>query len=446
MTDSIRYVVGGTVFAGPEVAPQRLDIRIADGKVAELTSPGSGHLPGDGSDVLDASGAFVLPGFVDCHDHLRNILPGYAFGQGMGIDDFLRAWWESQRLMGPEEYRIGAMLGAVQRLKAGITTVADHCYPYHRPGLDQATIDGLNASGIKYCYARGIMTQPYQPICEPWQEAEARIRSVVADGLIDSSRLFVAPVSLRQTTPDQYRLAVELASELGAGLYTHVAETIAEIEDWKEQTGSGPITALDDIGFLTDTTVLVHCVELGDADIDLIAERGCHVIHCPSNHMKLAKGFTRVPDLLEKGVNVALGVDMMADMLMEIRAEVGLHAIHRREADVVTNEQALAMATVRGAKALGLDSQTGTIEVGKAADLVIIDGRNLEHGPVTDPMYALIYTAHTGMIRDVLIDGVPAVRDGRCTSIDEEAFEEEVEAVTSAYLERMGSDRLWWTQ
>ena len=442
MSRSIEYVLGGTVFAGPELEPQKLDVRIAGGTIAALEPPGT--FTSDDGEALDASGSFVLPGFVDAHDHLRNILPGFAFGSGRGIDDFLLAWWESQRLLGVEEYRAGALLCAVQRLRAGVTTVVDHCYPYHKPGLDEATIEGLTESGIKFGYARGIMTRPYEPISEPWEQAETRLRELVANGAVDPSRLYVAPVSLRQATPDEYRKAVELASELGAGLYTHVAETKSEVADWQEQTGSTPIAALDEIGFLDERTVLVHCVELEDSEIEILASRGSHVVHCPTNHMKLAKGFTRVPDLLEAGVNVAIGIDMMADMLVEIRAELGLHAVHRGTPDVVSIDEALAMATIRGARALGDHMSTGSLDVGKAADLVVVDGRNVDHGPVTDPRYSIAYTAHSGMITHVLVDGVELVADGHCTHIDEEALLGELEQIASDYLQRLESPGLWW--
>jgi len=437
---TITRIAGGTVFAGPRLEPRRADITIAGGEITDITAPG----PPAGPGTLDARGCFVLPGFVDCHDHLRNLMPGLAIGEGLALDAMLAVMWESQRLMGPVEYRLGALLGGVQRLRAGITTVVDHCYTYHAEGLDRATLEGLGESGIRHAYARGVMTRPYEPVVEDWEVAARRMRGIVADGLIDPDRLFVAPVSLRQASPDDYRRCVDLAAELGAGLYTHVAETAAEIGDWEAQLGTTPIHALDGLGFLGERTVLVHCVKLTDSEIEVLAERGAHVVHCPTNHMKLAKGFTRVPDLLSAGVNVALGVDMMADMLVEIRSEVGLHAVHRGDPRAVSKVQALQMATVNGGRALGWGGRVGVIAPGMAADLLVLDGRAIEHGPVLDPHYAVVYTAHSGMVRDVLVGGEAVVRDHRCTTVDEDALLAEVEDVVARYLERLGHEPPWW--
>lgn len=441
---SIDYVRGGTVFVGDDLSPRLADLRLSDGAIAEIAAPDELDVP-DGAHVLDAEDAFILPGFIDCHDHLWNLTPGLSVGEGLSLDDFLEVLWDLGREMGPNEYRLGAVLGTVQRLRAGITTVVDHAYTFHEPKIDEAVLEGLGTAGIRGVYARGIMTRPYEPVSETWEQAERRIRQVLQAGLVDLERFFVAPVSIRQSSPQDYRRAVELADDLDVGLYTHVAETASEIDAWRNEYGTTPIHALEDLGFLTPRTVLIHCVELDPDEIELLASRGTHVVHCPTNHMKLAKGFTPVPELLAGGVNVALGVDMMADMLVEIRSEMGMHAAHRQTPDVVSRVDVLRMATRNGARALGWED-VGTIEEGNRADLVVIDGRNLDHGPVIDPVHNIIYTANSGMVRDVLVDGRAVVRDGQCTTVDEEALHAEVEALVSEYLERIGPDEnLWWT-
>lgn len=440
---SIEYVLGGTVFVGDDLSPRRADLRISDGAIAEVAAPGELPVPEDGG-VLDAADSFVLPGFVDCHDHLWNLTPGLSVGEGLALDDFLRVLWDLGREMGPEEYRLGAVLGTVQRLRAGITTVIDHAYTFHEPGIDAAVLEGLGTAGIRAVYARGIMTRPYEPVSETWEQAEQRMRRVLDDGLVDRDRFFVAPVSIRQSSPEDYRRAVALADDLDVGLYTHVAETPSEIDSWRDEYGTTPIHALDELGFLGPRSMLVHCVQLEPDEIDVLASRGTHVVHCPTNHMKLAKGFTPVPDLLEAGVNVALGVDMMADMLVEIRSELGMHAAHRQDPGAVSRVDALRMATRNGARALGWDD-VGTIAEGNRADLVVIDGRNLDHGPVIDPAHHVVYTANTGMITDVVVGGERVVADGRCTTVDEAALHAEMEQIVSAYLDRIDVDEgLWW--
>src|SRR5262249_18516351 len=146
-------------------------------------------------------------------------------------------------------------------------------------------------SGARWIYARGIQTIP-EEVAEPWDLAEARIRELVDTGRLAADRLLIAPVSIRQAEPPDYSRSRALADDLGCGLYAHVAETPAELERWQQLTGKSPIRALAELDFLTERTVLVHCVLLDDGEIDLLADHGCHVIHCPSNHMRFGKGFT----------------------------------------------------------------------------------------------------------------------------------------------------------
>jgi 5-methylthioadenosine/S-adenosylhomocysteine deaminase len=438
---TVERIANVTAFLGESFEPRRADLVIAEGVLSKIGEP---TVHPDGEGVIDGSRLFAFPGMIDCHDHLRNLTPGLAISEGTTLDEFLRVMWSTGAQMGPTEYRIGALLGSLQRLKTGITTVTDHCYTFHAPGLDEASIDGYEASGARWIFARGIMTRPYEPVCETWDAAETKIRELSDSGRVPVDRLFVAPVSIRQVVPDEFRKARALADDLGVGTYTHVAETASEIETWREETGESPIRALDALGFLTDRTVLVHCVLLDDDEIELLAERGAHVIHCPTNHMKLAKGFTRVPDLLRGGVNVALGVDMMADMLIEMRTELGMHAAHRLDPNAVSKLDAFRMATRNGARALGRGDRNGLLAPGRAADVVLLDARSLQQAPMIDPAYALLYATDPGMVRHVLVDGRWVVRDGRSTVVDEDALLAEAEDVTRAYMERIGFPRGPW--
>lgn len=443
--EAITAVTNVIGLLGDDFEPAIVDLQIgADGRIAEIGTAGSGQRPRGAEGVLDGSGLIAFPGMVDCHDHLRNLTPGLAIGEGLKLDDRLRANWTIQGSMGPAEYRLGALLGMVQRLKTGVTTVVDHCYTYHAPELDEAALDGYEVSGGRWLYARGIMTRPYEPVCEDWATAERRIRALVAGGRLPPERLFVAPVSIRQATADDFRRCRALADQLGCGLYTHVSETAGEREVWERECGDTPIRALDAFGFLTPRTVLVHCVLLDDGEIELLAERGCHVIHCPTNHMKLAKGFTRVPDLLAAGVNVAMGLDMMLDMLVEMRTELGMHAAHRLDPNAVTKVQAMRMATANGARALGLGDRLGVLKAGLAADIVLVEADGLMQAPLIDPVYALLYTASHRSVRHVLVDGRLVVRDGRSTIVDEAALKREVEEVVAAYLRRIGFEPGPW--
>lgn len=434
-----------TAFVGDGYEPLIVTIDIDDtGVISAITAAEDTERQRRAAGVIDGTGLMAFPGMVDCHDHLRNLTPGLSIGEGLKLDEFLRVMWRLGAGMGPTEYELGATLGCLQRLKTGITTVADHCYTYHADGLDEAAVRGYEATGARWSYARGLMTRPYAPVCETWEVAERRIRHLVENGTVAPEQLFIAPVSIRQATPEEFRKCVALADEVGCGVYTHASETAAEQQTWQDECGTTPIRALDEFGFLTPRTVLVHCVVLDDGEIELLAERGTHVIHCPTNHMKLAKGFTRVPDLLAAGVNVGLGIDMMADMLVEMRTELGMHAAHRLDPNAVTKSQVLHMATHGGAKALGFGDRRGVLSEGRDADIVLLDTRNLLQAPLVDPTYALLYATHAGMVTDVLVGGRRVIEDGRSTIIDEAALVAEAHSIVSAYLRRMGMEAELW--
>ena len=422
---------GGTVVplvAGVE--PHRNDVYVDAGRVVAV---GGEDRPA--RRVLDASGMMVIPGMHDVHDHLRAITPGLRVGQGLKLDAFLKKMWRLNELDGPDEYRIGAALGTARLLKGGVTSVVDHIYPFHRPGLAEAAVEGYSATGIRWFMARGIMTRPYRPICEPASDAFRAIEELI-DTVVPRDRLFIAPVSFRQATATVYKRSRQVADRLGIRLYTHIAETDAEVAQTREQHGARPVELLHRLGFGGEDTILVHCVKLSKPEIKLLARAGTHVVHCPNNHMKLAKGVTPVPALLAAGVNVSLGVDGMDDMLAEVRQEVLLQSLGNSDPGAVSPATALDMATSGGARALGLDSDLGTIEVGKLADLVCLDAADVQ--PVLDPVWTIVNRSHGRDVSHVVVEGEVVVEDGRLTLVDEAELVAEATDIASASLKRAG--------
>lgn len=408
------------------------DVYIDDGRIVSIGGPEQ-----KAAQEVDASGMAVIPGMNNLHDHLRDLMPGVKAGEGLKLDDLLHFYWRLNEIAGTTEYQVMAAFSTARLLKAGVTAVADHIYPFHEPGLAEATVDGYSQTGIRWFMARGIMTKGYEPICETTADACAKIRDL-AGGLVPKEKLFIAPVSFRQAEPDDYRQARELADELGLRLYTHVAETAQEVEMIQDQYGARPVAFLHQLGFAGEDTVLVHCVLLSEEEIDMLSASGSHVVHCPTNHMKLAKGFTPVPALIDAGVNVSLGVDMQMDMFREVRQEVLLQSIHHSDPSIISPQAALHMATVGGARALGLESELGSLEPGKRADLVCVDLSSIRNEPVLDPVWSLVYRAEGSDVAHVVVDGELVVYEGKLTKVDEQALTQEAKAVVTTYLERAG--------
>jgi cytosine/adenosine deaminase-related metal-dependent hydrolase len=433
-------IAGGTVVTvDAESRVVREDVYVDRGMISAI-----GGEPRGARRTVDATGMLVIPGLINLHDHLRDLTPGIRLGEGLKLDAMLRRFWELSRAAGPAEYRVGAALGTAKLLRSGVTSVVDHLYPFHQAGLTEASIEGYESTGIRWFMARGIMTRPYRPISESSRRALRAIEDL-ADGLVPKERLFVAPVSFRQAIPSEYIQARRLADRLGLRVYTHVAETPAEIDMIRKEHGARPVELLHDIGFAAEDAVLVHCVYLSAAEIRMLARSGATVVHCPTNHMRLAKGVSPVPKLLAAGANVGMGIDQMDDLFVEMRQEILMQGLEHSNPGVVPPQTALDMATARGAVALGLGGDLGRIEVGRRADLVCVDVSAPHLQPVLDPVWTLVHRVHGHDVVHVVVDGDVVVETGRLVKLDEEALIEEARSVAASYLRRAGvsSEQVW---
>ncbi|HEY5578225.1 MAG TPA: amidohydrolase family protein [Acidimicrobiia bacterium] len=386
--------------------------------------------------TLEATEMLVIPGLINLHDHLRDLTPGLRVGEGLRIDAFLRAMWRLSEFLGPTEFRVGATLGGARLVKAGVTSVVDHVYPFHQPRLAESAISGYETAGVRWFMARGIMTRPYRPISERAGDAFREVEKLI--DVVPKERLFVAPVSFRQAPPSVFARARKFADRHGLRLYTHIAETRDEVRQAQQAHGARPVQLLHQLGFAGEDTVMVHCVYLSAAEIRQLASSGTHVVHCPTNHMKFAKGVTPVPKLLEAGVNVGMGVDTMDDLFAEMRQEVLIHSLATGDPGAIDPMTALEMATVRGAAALGLAHELGSVEEGKRADLVCVDVRAAHLQPMMDPVWTIVNRAHGHDVAHVVVDGRIVVQSGRLVSADEQALVSEARAVAARYLRRAG--------
>jgi cytosine/adenosine deaminase-related metal-dependent hydrolase len=412
-------------------------VAVTGDRITAILPAGEGPLP-PAARTIDASGHAVIPGLINAHDHLRNLAPGVSVASGLKLDAYLRALWKLQRHMTAEDFRLGALLACVKLLKTGCTTVVDHAYPYHLAGIDAACLAAYRASGIRWYYARGIMTMPYRPLCESRQGAFRRIEELLDKDGVPPDRLMVAPVSFRQATPNDFRASRRLADRRGLRLYTHIAETKDEVGASLKAFGLRPVEHLHTLGWTGKDVTLVHCVLLTAREIGILEKTGTAVVHCPSNHMKLAKGITKVPLLLGRGVPVCLGVDGMDNLLVEMRLELLMQSLANLDPAILKTETALEMATRNGARAVGAEADLGSIEVGKKADMATVALNRAQTAPMLNVLYALIHMAHPGDVGTVVVDGRVVVEGGKVAGVDEEALCAEVQGAARAYLQRAG--------
>jgi cytosine/adenosine deaminase-related metal-dependent hydrolase len=431
-------IAGGTVVTG-YAGPERRDIAIAGGV---LTAPPAGGAelpavpPAGGADVRDATGRLVLPGLVNAHDHLRSMLPVTGRGDTSALADVIAAGQSASAVATAAEYRALTALAAARMVLSGVTTAVDHVYPLHRPGMLAAVAAGHADVGLRAHLAYGLMTEgPAELVGDLDRQLAAAVDA--AGNEVPAERLYLAPVSLRQTSLDGYRAAVATADRTGLRLYTHIAESTDEVERCRAEHGVRPVELLHRIGFLRPGTVLVHCVYLSEHEIELLAANSVAVAYCPSNHLKLAKGFAPVVAMRAAGVRVCLGIDGMTDLFTEMRQAVYAQGSAAGRPGALPSTAAFRMATGEGAAALGQPG--GALRAGEPADLITLR-TDVSLQPLADPVQACVHRAHGRDVVDVVIAGEPVVRDGRLVRADAAELARRAWEVTRDLARRTGRE------
>ncbi len=415
-------------------------------RIAEV---GSGSAPAArrrGADrVIDATGAAVMPGMVNAHTHLFQ-----GFFRGLADDrallDWLRdcIWPGAVHLDGPTAY-LAALAGLIENLRTGATTVIDHQYVHVDSTIDDAVCSAADELGVRFLLARGWADRNYpEPLMETAEVAVERARAVRGrwDGRDDDRmRVELAPLIPWGCSDEAMRATVAEARSWGRGTHIHCAETAVEVEMSLEERGMRHVPWLESLGVLGSDVQLAHSVWLDEGELDLIAESGSVVVHCPVSNMYLASGVAPVIEMRRRGIAVALasdgpGSNNRQDMFEVMKATALLQKVHHLDATVLEPAEVLHMACRGGAAAFGLPGAFGAIAVGQRADLVVVDLRSPFVMPVHRVPSALVYNATPRDVRDVIVDGRVLIGDGELIGVDEPGVLARAEAAARKLFER----------
>jgi len=399
--------------------------------------------------VIDGSGAAVMPGMTNAHTHLFQ-----TFFRGQADDKPLLDWlreciWPGAVHLDRESACLAAMVGLVENLQAGATSVIDHQYVHIDEGIDDGVCAAADELGIRFLLARGWADRNYHPaLTESAATVLQRSRDVREQWHghdHDRIRIELAPLIPWGCSDEAMRATVAEARSWGAGTHIHCAETSVEVEMSLDERGVRHVEWLDQLGLLGPDFQLAHSVWLDDGELDLIAASGATVVHCPVSNMYLASGVPRILDMRERGIPVALasdgpGSNNRQDMFEVLKATVLLQKIHHLDPMALQPEDALAMACRGGAQAFGTPTVTGSIEVGKKADLVVVDLRSVFVAPVHRIPSALVFCVTPGDVSHVVVDGRILIDDGDLMLLDEAALLAEAEASARSVFRRAGVD------
>ncbi len=420
----IRNTTVVTMNAGREVLAGA-DVLVRDGHIAAV---GPGLEAKGVRQTIDAAGCVVTPGLIHGHLHAcQTLFRNHA--DGLELLDWLRERiWPLEAAHTPESMRASADLTFLELIRSGATACLDMGSVRHYDAVFESARDaGLRLVGGKCMMDAGqgvpgglkesteASIGESLRLLERWHGAE--------DGRL---RYAFAPRFVLSCTEGLLRRVAALAKDKGVRIHTHASENPTECDLVREKTGLDNVAYFHSLGLLGPHTTLAHCVWLTVNEYRLMRETGAHACHCPSANLKLASGFAKVPELLDARVNVALGADGAAcnnnlDIFTELRL-AALLQLPRVGPTGFPAMRVLEMATVNGAKALGLEAEVGSIEVGKRADLTIVDLSGPHLCPTGDPVATLVYSARSDDVRDVFVGGRALLRDRRPTTLDPAAI------------------------
>jgi 5-methylthioadenosine/S-adenosylhomocysteine deaminase len=347
----------------------------------------------------------LIPGLINLHAHT-----GMTLMRGLADDIPLMPWlqnyiWPAEQQIVSEKFvRDSTLFGCAEMLAGGVTCFNDmYFYP-------QATAEAVLQAGMRAQLGLVVLEFPtnYANNADDYIEKGLLIRDTWrGNPLLSASLAPHAPYTVSDTT---FEKVITYAEQLGLGVHTHLHETKAEVAESVEKFGVRPIKRMANLGLLGPNLTAAHCVQINDEDLDLLRLHGSHVAHCPCSNAKLASGIAPINKLLNAGINVGLGTDGAAsnnrqDMFAEMRLAALLSKAVTEDAISITAAQALEMATINGAKALGLDHQIGSIEIGKLADLTAVRIADVETLPCFDPLSHIIYVCGREHVSHVWVAG-----------------------------------------
>jgi len=367
--------------------------------------------------IIDAGGGLILPGLVNCHTHAA-----MSLFRGLADDLPLMEWlnnyiFPAESKMDAEFVYTGTQLALAEMIMSGTTTFCDMYL------FEDEVAKAARKAGVRCLVGEVLYDFPspnYGSVEKGLEYTESLIQKWHNDPMVS---IAVEPHSLFTCSPELLTVSNELALKYNVPLIIHVAETLTEVNEIKKKYGKTPVKHLDSLGLLGPHLIADHCVHLEDLDIKTMAAHGVKVVHNPESNMKLASGIAPVPEMLARGLTVGLGTDGCAsnnnlDLFSEMDTAAKLHKVNMLDPTVMDSITVLRMATIQGARALGFQDITGSLEVGKKADVIVID----THKPHLTPMYNatshLVYAARGSDVRHSIINGKPVMEDRKLLTLD----------------------------
>ena len=407
---------------------------------------------------IDGQGKVIFPGLINTHNHLFQVLL-----KGLGDDMVLKDWLEfmtfpSTPYLNEENCYYAALGGLIEGLHSGVTTTFDYMYP-HPVGtfnLDDGIIKGMMKLGVRSflgrgCVDTGVEFGVYPAMIEKVPDIEKSIRNLyekynnAAKGKI---KIALAPAAIWSNSGESLAMLKKLSDELDLLISIHISETNFDRASSKKLHGKDEIELLEELGLLNEKLIMVHCVELTNEDIRKIKASGATVSHNPVSNMYLSSGVAPIPLLNQEGIMVGLGVDGAAsnnsnDFIELLKMTALLQKVHHRNPTIMTADKVLEMATIEGARSLGIDDIVGSLEPGKKADLFIFNPKlDFKAVPMHNPVSTLIYSSGNKNVETVFVDGEIVLENGKVVNVAEDEVADNIQRVADELSMKAGTYKL----
>ncbi len=401
---------------------------------------------------IDASRKLLIPGLIDCHVHLAQALIRGCADDVALIDWLGKYVWPLQGNYDAEDGRVSAELCMLEMMKSGTTSFIEAML-HTRYGFD-GIAKSLEKSGMRGYLGKTIMDTPaygrkqmmYPGMIEDGDKSLGETIRMFdrwngkADGRIS---VWFGPRSLGACSKPLYEKIAEEAAKRKAGITMHLCEIQEDVTYALRKFKKRPVAFANEVGLLTPRTTLAHAIWLTDRDIATLSKSGTTIAHCPSSNTKLASGIARVPEMLDKGVNVALGCDggpsnNSYDMIREMKLAAYLHKVRLSDPLTMPAQRILEMATLGGARALGMEDKLGSLEAGKLADIVLVNLDSVHMIPNNNYVSDLVYAGCGHEVDTVIIDGKIVMENRRVNTLDEQEIVQKARERASAVIKRTG--------
>src|SRR6478672_8453720 len=382
---------------------------------------------------LSAAGKLVVPGLINGHTHIPMVL-FRGLADDLDLQDWLSKYiFPAEAKNVTEEFvRVGTRLGLAEMIRGGTTTYCDMYY------FEDAIAEETSRAGVRAVLGETIIDFPVadnKTNAEAMAYVEKFVSHWKGNDLIVPA---IAPHAPYTVSEDHLKSVRAFSDRTGAPIVIHISETKREVDDSLKAKGASPVDYLNRIGFLNNRVIAAHMVWPTTEELEILKRLGVGIVHNPQSNMKLASGVAPVPEMLKENLAVGLGTDGAAsnndlNMWEEMDTAAKLHKLISKDPKVVTAEEAFEMATLRGARALHLEKEIGSIEKGKRADLVIVDLDDLNQTPYYNIYSDLVYATKAADVRTVIIEGRVVMRDRKLLTLNEET----IKADARRYRERV---------